>query len=66
VSEDRDIAIKRREAVARAQIRQQEAGWQRLHLRLGPAAAKKLDRLCENSGKTPVAIITRLLLNARQ
>ena len=66
MSEDRDIAIKRRAAVAKAQQKQIDAGWQRLHLRLPPAAAKKLDRICANTGKSPVAIISRLLINARQ
>jgi hypothetical protein len=63
---DREVAAKRREAVARAQAKQIADGWQRLHLRLPPAAARKLTRLCENTGRSPVAVIARLLLNARQ
>lgn len=47
--------------VARAQARQLSEGWRRLGLRLPPETAHALDRICQRTGETPTALISRLL-----
>lgn len=47
--------------VAQAQARQLEEGWRRLSLRLRPEFARALDAICQRTGETPTALISRLL-----
>lgn len=47
--------------VAQAQARQLEEGWRRLSLRLRPEFARAIDRICQRTGETPTALISRLL-----
>ena len=51
--------------VARAQRKQEHAGWKRLSLRLPPEAALDLERECGLTGLKPTAIITALLAETR-